>query len=204
MSRLKIPDPSDFDLKSFGEMLWQRLPLPGEEAGSFEIFREQMTRELQPYTPYEAVLADHLVAIEWELREHRRMRDAAVRSGVMDAARDALVASRRRAHELEVQAACEAQYDGVDEDGVPWQAEGDALVAQLGSGAPDQLAEADRVLASLGTSRLALMGRVWRRLSDGIALHEDAIRDLERRRRELQRDLEQLQRKRPIEAAPSP
>jgi hypothetical protein len=208
------PDPQDFGLATFGEMLWRRVALPGEEPGSFELFREGITRDLEPMTPYEAVIADHLVMVEWEIREQRRMRDAAIRARMLEAARELVLGVREREHQAAWGAMPNALSDGSVEkskaadESEPFDvdaahSEGDALARRLGSGDPDELAQADRILASLGTSRIELMAAVWQTMSALIDQHEEMIRDLERRRREVQKDLEQLQRKRPFEGTAS-
>ena len=38
-----------------------------------------MMLELAPATPYECVIAENLVALEWEMLQHRRMRNACIR-----------------------------------------------------------------------------------------------------------------------------
>ncbi|MBF9057970.1 hypothetical protein HKCCSP123_02125 [Rhodobacterales bacterium HKCCSP123] len=212
MSLPKTPDPRDFDLASFGEMLWRRIALPSEEPGSFEIFREEMTRDLLPMTPYEAVIVESLIRTEWTIREHGHMRDTALRAGILDAARNLLVSARKKEHDAAAKEAFDSQYDGLDEHGKAWeepelfdagaaQSEGEALARRLGSADPARLDEADRVLAGLGTSRMELLVAVWNRLAATLARHDEAIRDNERRRRELLKDLEQLQRRRPIEGS---
>lgn len=193
MSAPQLPDPQAYGLRRFGEMLWERVALPGEAPGQFELFREGLVADLQPMTPYEAVLADHLIQIEWELREHRRMRDARLRSATLDAVEEAVgqalpppaaTASGGRAGTARVTA-----------ENAP------RLRADLASGDPARLAEADRQLAALGLCRVTLMAMVWQRLAEPLARHEEMIRDLEKRRREVTRDLEALQRKRPIDQA---
>ena len=78
------PDPARFDLSSFADLLPKRAPIVGEDAGSFEGFHAGMMHSLRPMTPYEGVIAENLIAIEWELLQHRRMRDAGLRQVVRD------------------------------------------------------------------------------------------------------------------------
>ncbi|MBF9058566.1 hypothetical protein HKCCSP123_05165 [Rhodobacterales bacterium HKCCSP123] len=208
-------------------MLWRRIALPNEDPGSFELFRDAMFQDLQPMTPYEAVIVDNLIRVEWAILEHRRMQDAILRKGMLDAARDRLFAVRTAEHGRAL-TAFEAQFEeddeGVDEDvdededeiedqdGEVWEeppcfdadaveAEARVLLDQLGSGDPAEVAKADRLLLKLGTSRMDLMVEVWGKVSGSIARHEGIIRDNEGRRREIQRDLEALQRRRPIEGS---
>lgn len=260
MTLSKMPDPKEFNLASFGEMLWRRIALPSEEPGSFELFRDSMVRDLQPMTPYEAVIADQLIGLEWAIIQHRRMQDAMLRKSMREATIDRLFALRKAQHERAVRDALggddkgwgdeedlcdeedlEDEEGGGDEDGEREErAEDDAgcaadaacekdaqgaeeeeneglrqepepfdqgaaaheaavLLTLLDSQDPEEVAEADRLLAELATSRMDLMVEVWHRLSGQLARHEDIIRDHERRRREVQRDLDALQRRRPVE-----
>jgi hypothetical protein len=76
--KLKTPDPRDFNLESFGDLVSDKLSIVGEEAGAFEVFRAGMLASLAPMTPYECVIAENLIAIEWELFQQRRMREASL------------------------------------------------------------------------------------------------------------------------------
>ena len=71
--------PTAFGLERFADLLPARDPIPGEDPGSFETFHAAMMASLVPFTPYECVIGENLVAIEWELAQHRRMRDAGLR-----------------------------------------------------------------------------------------------------------------------------
>lgn len=88
---LSLPDPGRFDLKSFADILPARPPIIGEEPGSFKGFRQGLLESLAPTTPYECVVAENLVSIEWELLQHRVMRDAGIRRQISDAIVEATV-----------------------------------------------------------------------------------------------------------------
>lgn len=60
-----LPDPLRFNLASFAELLPARDPVIGEAPGSFGGFRQGMLQSLGPATPYECVIAENLVQIEW-------------------------------------------------------------------------------------------------------------------------------------------
>lgn len=76
---ISVLDPKWFDLNTFADMLPARDPIPGEDPGTFADFHSVMMRSLAPATPYEGVIAENLVAIEWEPVQHRRMHDASIR-----------------------------------------------------------------------------------------------------------------------------
>ncbi|MCU4653741.1 hypothetical protein N8I71_12930 [Roseibacterium sp. SDUM158016] len=52
--------------------------LPGEDLVAREQLKEAYLEELNPVTAYEWSLADQLANYEWEIMRHRRMRDATV------------------------------------------------------------------------------------------------------------------------------
>lgn len=76
--KLKTSGPARFSLTSLADILPARDPIFGEDLGSLEGFREGMTRSLVPLTPYECVIAESVVGIEWELIQHGRLGRVAV------------------------------------------------------------------------------------------------------------------------------
>ena len=88
-----LPDPQRFNLDSFAAILPRREAIVGEDPRSWEAFQASMRQSLNPGTPYEAVIAENLISIEWELLQHRRMRDAVLRKTIRSAIRDAVVDS---------------------------------------------------------------------------------------------------------------
>lgn len=97
--KLTPPDPARFGLARFADILPAREHIIGEDPGSFEGFREGMMTSLMPLTPYEGVIAENLIAIEWELIQHRRMRDMGLRNIIRDTICEAVVARERAAYE---------------------------------------------------------------------------------------------------------
>ena len=85
-------DPARFGLASFAEILPRRLRIVGEDHDSFETFRAGLMRSLAPMTHYECVIAENLVRIEWDLVQHYRMNEAALRRHTPQATRDAFIA----------------------------------------------------------------------------------------------------------------
>ena len=77
---LTLPDPTRFGLERFADLLPARDHITGEDPGSFDGFHEGLMQSLAPLTPYEGVIAENLIAIEWELVQHRRMRDVGLRA----------------------------------------------------------------------------------------------------------------------------
>ncbi len=204
------PSPERFGLTTFADLLPARDPIPGEDPGSFKGFREGMMWSLTPFTPYECVVAENLVAIEWELLQHRRMRDAALRRTICVAIRDAVVARERARHYAALRAAWQEFIDkGGDED--DWEDPfdfdegaareiGDDLGARAVSADPDVQAEACAEIVALGIAPVELMSKAYAELGAPASRHDEKIQELERRRREVKRDYDALQKVRPLEA----
>ena len=87
----KRPDAKVFGLASFKHLVAARDPIIGEDANGYKTFHQALTATLAPATPYECVIAENLIAIEWELLQHRRMRDASIRKAMRDKIRLAVI-----------------------------------------------------------------------------------------------------------------
>ena len=207
---LTLPDAGRFDLTSFADLLPDRAPIIGEDPGSFEGFHIGMMQSLLPMTPYEGVIAENLIAIEWELLQHRRMRDAGLRSVVRDRVSEAVVKREEAAHEAEIDEAWETHHaEGGTED--DWeepfsfdldaaQEAGQTLAQNAVSRDPDTFQAACAEIEAMGLDVVDLMGEAYRSYENSVTRHENKLPDLERRRREVMRDYDTLQRARPIEA----
>ena len=98
-------EPARFDLASFADLLPAREHIPGEDPGSFQGFHEGMMRSLVPMTPYEGVIAENLISIEWELLQHQRMREACLRGLISAAISEAAVAKYKDENETALEEA---------------------------------------------------------------------------------------------------
>ena len=54
--------------------------LPDEDADSFAYLRQALFQDLEPKSPYEQLLAEEMVALEWDTIRYRRFRDNLLRS----------------------------------------------------------------------------------------------------------------------------
>ena len=207
---LTPPDPARFNLTSFADLLPSRAPIIGEDPGSFEGFHAGMMQSLLPMTPYEGVIAENLIAIEWELLQHRRMRDAGLRRVVRDRVSEAVVKREAAAHDAKLDEAWDAhEAEGGTEDN--WEddfsfnleAAREASLT-LGQNAVsrdhDTFQAACAEIEGMGLDVLDLMSRAYRSFEASVTKHEDKLPELERRRREVMRDYDALQKARPVEA----
>ncbi len=203
-------DPGRFDLTSFADLLPAREPIVGEDPGSFEGFHNGMMQSLLPMTPYEGVIAENLIAIEWELLQHRRMRDAGLRGVVRDRVSKAVVEREEAAHDAKIGEACDAHeaeggtHDDWEEpfyfDLEAAEEAGQTLAQNSMSRDPDIFRAACAEIEDMGLDVVDLMSEAYRSYDESVTRHESKLPDLERRRREVMRDYDALQRARPIEA----
>lgn len=207
---LTPPDPARFDLSSFADLLPKRAPIVGEDAGSFDGFHTGMMQSLRPMTPYEGVIAENLIAIEWELLQHRRMRDAGLRQVVRDRVTQAVYKREGSARDDMRQEAWDEHVEkgGTEDDwedpcpedeGAEWELV-QTLVQNAVSRDPDTFLAASAEIASMGIDLVGLMGEAYRSYEHSVTRHEDKMPELERRRREVMRDFEALRKARPVEA----
>lgn len=161
--------------------------LPGERAADKRQLKEVLIHELQPRGAYEALLAEQLVDYEWEILRHRRLRDACCLGEYRLMARNVLLSR----HPNYVQ----STKDVSDED--------EALLYDLSCGDPDLQAAAEQAFFDRTTWEPAQLLAMAVGKSERAQAHEDRIADLERRRRVLRKDYDDLKavRSRPIEDA---
>ena len=208
--KLARTDPAWFNLKTFAEMLPPREPMVGEAPGSFEGFQQGLLASLAPATPYECIIAENLIAIEWELMQLRRMRDAALRRLMTEA----IITAYVKAAETECQTEIDRMYGefleaGGDED--DWEApvdfdeaeaeeEGGKLALQAVSENADVRTAALDEIRALGMDAMEIMAETYAKGTGTAVKLYDRMKELEVRRREVKRDFDALVRARPVEA----
>lgn len=207
--KLTKPDPRDFHLESFADLVSGKLPIIGEDAGTFEAFRLGLLASIDPLTPYECVIAENLISIEWELLQQRRMREASIRASLLRALEYAVKASWKAEYEARLDRLWEDHISrGGDRDDFEitelFDEEGaiDAakeLFARATSKDQTQREDAYTEITELGSDPIDLMARAYRASGSEAELHDQKVQNLERRRREVKRDLDDLQKARPID-----
>ena len=197
------PDPGRFNLTSFADILNRREPIVGEDPGSYALFHAGLTQSLAPVTPYEAVLAESLICIEWELLQHRRMRDASLRETIREQICNAVIIAQEMIHNQEVAQDLEDHLVGGGEE-EDWEHPGDFdedaakeagqdLAARASSHDPQVQALAYEEIEALGVTPLDLMRMAYQGERHTLDDEDDRIRDREQRRHEMMRNFERLQ-----------
>lgn len=185
------PDPAQFNLQSFADILSKRSAMAGEDLGAFDDFHDGMIQSLAPTTAYECVIAENLISIEWDLMQHQRMRDDCLQQITRKAISEAVLAFLKELHGTRPK----KKWDEV------------AALAE-GAGLADRAISRDRTIqtkafdeiTALGMDPLQLMSQTYRTSGFGVSHHETEIRQLERRRRNVKREYDALQKIRPLSA----
>ena len=138
------------------------------------------------------------------------MRDAGLRTDLRQAVHKAAMKVESARHEAALDAAWEAfvEEHGNDDD---WEEpfkfdeaaaeqRSENIASRAVSHDPDVQAAAHAEIVAMGLSPLDLMGAVDREHFGTARRHDAKVQDLERRRREVKRDYDALQKARPVEA----
>ena len=193
-------DPAQFNLTSFADLLAGRDVIVGKVPGSYAAFETHMLSSLAPMIPYECVIAQDIVAMSWELLQHRRMRDNGLRQLIHHEIVAAVIAAEQDKH-------ASAGKTGAGKgprtgfDAAAAQAAGEALATQATSTDSDIQTAAFAQITALGMEPLALMSAAYRMSDYAVEYHDRKIQELERRRREMKRDYAVLQNTRPLDVA---
>lgn len=192
----QITQAEAFGLKSFSDLLPARGRILGEAPVSFEAFQAALSASLAPATPHEALIAENLVAIEWEILQQRRMRDASLRKNLHARIVKAVINARSSSTSIPDIALEFPMWPGEGTD----DEEAQDVAARATSGDATLQTEAENDLVGMGLDPVALLADAYRRDDKSTMLHDAILADLERRRRDVKRDYDALQAARPIEA----
>lgn len=199
------PDPALFDMATFAELLFQRETIIGETPVAYTSFHRGMMQSLMPATPYECVVAERLIAIEWELVQHLIMRNACLRQNTIRAVTDAVVAFqeeswKRRANKKGGSIGKEgARGQKTPFDKQAAMAEGADLAKRATSADEDIRTAACADITALGMDPLEVMSDAYRVFESGVTYHDAKVQDLEKRSREVKREYDALQKARPLD-----
>jgi hypothetical protein len=158
---------------------------PGEDPDTYEGLREALLHDLVPRSPYERLLAENLITLEWEAIRHRRLRDDLIRAKARDLAIGAFETGKAQ---------------------VLTRASGEATAlgfALVGSD-PERAAEATLTLVDKhDLTPGEIMAKAYSQVSLQVEVHEKKLAELEKRRQRLKEEYDRLRavRPQPIEDA---
>ena len=204
--------PSDFGLNSFQELIYQPPKRAGDHLDDLDAFRDALLIDLAPMRPHEAVMAENIIMIEWDIAQILVQKRHIARSAIFDEITNQYVKlaeeefyeeeRRQRLEDKEqnndffASLTSYGRYDVFD----PHDAEiaASQVIAQLKSGKIDQIEKAQvQIKADLPSPETILAviyetGSKYREL-------DDVLSDLEKRRRRILEDYQNLQNARAID-----
>ena len=204
--------PSDFGLNSFQELIYQPTHRAGDHLDDLDAFRDALLTDLAPMRPHEAVMAENIIMIEWDIAQILMQKRHIARSAVFDEITNQYVKlaeqefyeeeRRQRLEDKEqnndffASITSYGSYDVFDPHDAKIAAS--QVIAQLKSGKVDQIEKAQvQIKADLPSPETILavvyeIGSKYREL-------DDVLSDLEKRRRRILEDYQNLQNARAID-----
>ena len=76
--------PSDFGLNSCQELIYQPPHRAGDHLDDLDAFRDALLTDLAPMRPHEAVMAENIIMIEWDISQILIQKRHIARSAVFD------------------------------------------------------------------------------------------------------------------------
>ncbi|MFC6639854.1 hypothetical protein ACFQDR_23010 [Sulfitobacter sediminilitoris] len=155
--------------------IFARPVLPDESQDDYDALKAVLLAELKPRSPYAELLADQLVELEWDLRRHRRLRDALLRA---EFRHQAAVALDQQSSDLFMSFG-------------PNTAARELAVGLVGTDTAKQQAALTE-LEEVGASPAEIMAKAYQKLARDLEPHERHIAEIEIRRRRLREDFDRV------------
>ena len=204
--------PSDFGLSSFQELIYQPPHRAGDHLDDFDAFREALLTDLVPMRPHEAVMAENLIMIEWDIAQLVTQKRHIARSAIFDEITNQYVKLAKTAFDAEKRLerlenkerygnsyASRMSFDRPEPfDPHDAKLQAGRVIAQLKSGKADQIAKTHEQIKVDLLSPETVLAAVYETGSKYRDL-DDALADLEKRRRLLVVDYTNLQNARAID-----
>lgn len=143
--------------------------LPDEDPREFAALTDSITSELQPRTAYQSCLVMNIVQVEWDIRRHRRLLAATIKTAFAQ------------------------QASGVYDNGEPaaiksfysTKPERQEFLDQIKSADEEDRKAADVVLRARNVTRAQITAAAFASREAAVSYHEARLSELERRRRSL-------------------
>ena len=204
--------PSDFGLNSFQELIYQPTHRAGDHLDDLDAFRDALLTDLAPIRPHEAVMAENIIMIEWDIAQILIQKRHIARSRVFDEITNQYVKlTKEEFYEEERRQRLEdkeqnndffasiTSYGGYDVfDPHDAKIAASKVIAQLKSGKTDQIEKAQVQIKADLPSPETILAVIYETGSKYRAL-DDVLSDLEKRRRRILEDYKNLQNARAID-----
>ena len=198
--------PSDFGLNSFQELIYQPPNRAGDQFDDLDAFRDALLIDLAPIRPHEAVMAENIIMIEWDIAQVLIQKRHITRSAIFDEITNQYVKlaeqefyeeeRRQRLKDKEqnndffASITSYGRYDVFDPHDAKIAAS--QVIAQLKSGKADQIEKAQKQIKADLPSPETILAVVYETASKYRDL-DDVLSDLEKRRRRIMEDYNNLQ-----------
>jgi len=204
--------PSDFGLNSFQELIYQPPHRAGDHLDDLDAFRDALLTDLAPMRPHEAVMAENIIMIEWDIAQILIQKRHIARSAIFDETTNQyLKLAEQEFYEEERRQRLEDKEQNNDffasitsygnyEVFDPHDAKiaASQVIAQLKSGKTDQIEKAQLQIKANLSSPETILAVVYETGSKYREL-DDLLFDLEKRRRRILEDYKNLQNARAID-----
>ena len=204
--------PSDFGLNSFQELIYQSPNRAGDHLDDLNAFRDALSTDLAPMRPHEAVMAENIIMIEWDISQILMQKRHVARSAVFDEITNQYVKlveqefyeeeRRQRLEDKEqnndffASLTSYGRYDVFDPHDAKIAAS--QVITQLKSGKVDQIEKAQVQIKMDLPSPETILAVVYETGSKYREL-DDVLSELEKRRRRILEDYKNLQNARAID-----
>ena len=204
--------PSDFGLNSFQELIYQPPTRAGDHLDDLDAFRDALLIDLAPIRPHEAVMAANIIMIEWDIAQVLIQKRHITRSAIFDEITNQYVKlaeqefyeeeRRQRLKDKEqnndffASLTSYGRYDVFDPHDAKIAAS--KVITQLKSGKTDQIEKAQLQIKADLPSPETILAVVYETGSKYREL-DDVLADLEKRRRRILEDYQNLQNSRAID-----
>ena len=204
--------PSDFGLISFQELIYQSPNRAGDHLDDLDAFREALLTDLAPMRPHEAVMAENIIMIEWDIAQILMKKRHIARFAVFDEITNQYVKlaeqefyEEERRQRLEDKEQNDDFFASITSYGCydvfdPHDAKiaASQVIAQLKSGKVDQIEKAQVQIEANLPSPETILAVIYETGSKYRDL-DAALSDLEKRRRRTLEDYKNLQSARAID-----
>jgi len=204
--------PSDFGLNSFQELIYQPPRRAGDHLDDLDAFRDALLTDLAPMRPHEAIMAENIILIEWDIAQILIQKRHIARSAIFDEIINQYVKlaeeefyEEERRQRLEDKEQNDDFFASLTSYGCyevfdPHDAKiaASKVIAQLKSGKTDQIEEAQAQIKADLPSPETILAVVYETGSKYRELDE-VLSDLEKRRRRILDDYKNLQSARAID-----
>lgn len=169
------PDNEDTWIASFSDWVPKIELLPGENLSEFEGMRDSVLNDLLPNSPYQQLLVDNIIRLEWDILRNRRYQVDLIWAEYKEQAKQIFLKN----------------LDEISSSTSSGKQDASKFAANLTSTDESKRAIAEKILKEFSSSPRDLNAKAYQILAKDLEIHERAVSDGEIRRRRLRNDFDQ-------------